>query len=460
MRRFYAILAVLVLVVAAPAVRVQRQPTNWSDYGGAPDNARHVALDQITKANLSQLGVAWSYPSRDTMSYVFNPVVVDNVVYVLARNNSLVALEATTGKELWIHEDLRGIAPRGHQLLGEQGPLRPPAAVPDEQLPAGDRCPHGQVDHDVRHGRRGQPPRRTAARSGDAGEGAVVESRARCSRTSSSSGRPPAKTTWRRRATPRLRRRHRQARVAVPHHAASRRVRLRHVAEGRLEIRRRRQHVGRAHRSTRSAASPTSRPGSPTYDFYGADRHGANLFGTSLLALDARTGKRLWHFQMVHHDLWDYDNTAAPQLTTITPQRQAAWTSSRRPARPASCMCSTASPASRSGRSRSGRVPQSDMPGEKAWPTQPIPTAPPPFARQSLTAADINPYILTPRQRDRVEEAHRQRAQRRPLHAALVPRHRLDSRRARRRQLGHHGGRSGRRHRLRPRASTSRRSTS
>ena len=64
--------------------------------------------------------------------------------------------------------------------------------------------------------------------------------------------------------------------------------------------------------------------GSPTYDFYGADRHGANLFGTSLLALDARTGKRLWHFQMVHHDLWDYDNTAAPQLTTITPQRQAA----------------------------------------------------------------------------------------------------------------------------------------
>ena len=57
--------------------------------------------------------------------------------------------------------------------------------------------------------------------------------------------------------------------------------------------------------------------GSPTYDYYGADRHGANLFGTSLVALDARTGKRLWHFQMVHHDLWDYDNCAAPQLTTI-----------------------------------------------------------------------------------------------------------------------------------------------
>ena len=56
---------------------------------------------------------------------------------------------------------------------------------------------------------------------------------------------------------------------------------------------------------------------SPTYDYYGADRIGANLFSDCLLALDARTGKRLWHFQMVHHDLWDYDPTAAPQLITV-----------------------------------------------------------------------------------------------------------------------------------------------
>jgi glucose dehydrogenase len=57
--------------------------------------------------------------------------------------------------------------------------------------------------------------------------------------------------------------------------------------------------------------------GSPTYDFYGADRQGANLFGTSIVALDARTGKRKWHFQLVHHDLWDMDPQRAPQLTTI-----------------------------------------------------------------------------------------------------------------------------------------------
>ena len=57
--------------------------------------------------------------------------------------------------------------------------------------------------------------------------------------------------------------------------------------------------------------------GSPTYDFYGADRKGSDLYGDCLLALDARTGKYLWHFQDVHHDLWDYDMTSAPQLTTI-----------------------------------------------------------------------------------------------------------------------------------------------
>ena len=57
--------------------------------------------------------------------------------------------------------------------------------------------------------------------------------------------------------------------------------------------------------------------GSPKYNFYGANRAGANLFGDCLLALDARTGKRLWHFQMVHHDIWDYDNPTGPKLLTI-----------------------------------------------------------------------------------------------------------------------------------------------
>src|SRR2546429_7318216 len=57
--------------------------------------------------------------------------------------------------------------------------------------------------------------------------------------------------------------------------------------------------------------------GSPSYDFYGADRKGQNLFGNSLVALDAATGKLLWYYQMVHHDLWDYDVPAPPNLVTV-----------------------------------------------------------------------------------------------------------------------------------------------
>src|SRR3954449_858659 len=85
----------------------------WSDYGGGPDSSHFVALDQINKSNVSQLQVAWVYPTGDDNAYLFNPIVVDNVMYVLARNSSLVALDATTGKEIWIHENLPGLSKRG-----------------------------------------------------------------------------------------------------------------------------------------------------------------------------------------------------------------------------------------------------------------------------------------------------------------------------------------------------------
>ena len=82
--------------------------------------------------------------------------------------------------------------------------------------------------------------------------------------------------------------------------------------------------------------------GSANYDFYGADRIGQNLFANCILALDARTGKRLWHFQTVHHDLWDFDNVSAPQLVTVKHNGRSKSTPSRTPARRASCMFSIA----------------------------------------------------------------------------------------------------------------------
>ena len=168
--------------------------------------------------------------------------------------------------------------------------------------------------------------------------------------------------------------------------------------------------------------------GSPTYDFYGADRVGSNLFGTSIVALDARTGRRLWHFQFVHHDLWDLDPSAAPQLTTIrhngrtrdvvvvgakTPwlyvfdrvTGEPIWPIEERP------------------------VPKSDMPGEQSWPTQPYPTNPPPHARQSFGVEDISPYLSGRRSRP-VQNATACREEPRPVHADQLLRHGAHSRRA------------------------------
>jgi len=102
---------VVCIVIAAHSAVPQNHKT-WTDNGGGPDNSHYSTLSQITRANVNQLSVAWSYPSNDNVSYVWNPLIVDNVVYVLARNNSLVALDAASGKEIWIHADLQGIAPR------------------------------------------------------------------------------------------------------------------------------------------------------------------------------------------------------------------------------------------------------------------------------------------------------------------------------------------------------------
>src|SRR5690606_5321821 len=146
--------------------------------------------------------------------------------------------------------------------------------------------------------------------------------------------------------------------------------------------------------------------GSPTYDYYGADRLGANLFGNCLVALNARTGKRLWHFQTVHHDLWDYDLTSAPQLITVDHDGkkidavavaaktgflyvfnrvtgEPLWPIEERP------------------------VPQSEMPNESTCPTQPFPTVVPPFNRQEVTIEDLNPYWSDEKREEMIERINK-----------------------------------------------------
>lgn len=136
--------------------------------------------------------------------------------------------------------------------------------------------------------------------------------------------------------------------------------------------------------------------GSAAFDFYGPDRKGADLFANCLLALDAKTGKRVWSYQLVHHDLWDRDLPAPPALVTL-----------RRHGKRIDAVAQV----TKSGHvfvfeRATGKplfpieerpVPKSDVPGEQAWPTQPFPLQPPPFTRQAVTSDMIT---------DRTPKAH------------------------------------------------------
>src|SRR5947208_13338339 len=126
----------------------------------------------------------------------------------------------------------------------------------------------------------------------------------------------------------------------------------------------------------------------PSDDHYGVHRPGDGLFGESLVCLDARTGKRVWHFQMVHHGLWDYDLPCAPNLIDIRvdgkPVKAVAQMSKQ-----GFCYVFDRLTGKPIWPIEEKPVPQSTVPGEKTSPTQPFPTKPAPFERQGVTENDV-----------------------------------------------------------------------
>src|SRR6187455_3820192 len=85
----------------------------WTHYGGSPDQSKYFNASEITKENVSQLKVAWVYPTMDELPNFFSPIIVDTIMYVMAKNSSMVAINALTGKEIWIHANLQGLTRRG-----------------------------------------------------------------------------------------------------------------------------------------------------------------------------------------------------------------------------------------------------------------------------------------------------------------------------------------------------------
>jgi len=386
----------------AIATATWAQSTPWSDYGGSADSAQYSPLRQIDRSNVRNLRVAWTYPTGDGARYLFNPVEAHGILYVLAKSNSIVALDAATGKELWIHENPHGpVTTRGiNYWERSDGSDRRLLFGASDYLTALDARTGAKISSfgtngsvDLRIGL-GRDPRKIAVQSLNPGrvfENLIILGSATNSEYESAPGDIRAFDV-------------RTGKLVWTFHT------IPHAGEFGYDTwpPEAWETVGGANAwadmSVDTARGIVYIPtASPKYNFYGANRKGANLFGDCLLALDARTGKRLWHFQMVHHDIWDYDNATAPKLLTITHNGRKVdivaqagktgflyvfnrvtgeplWPIVERP------------------------VPRSDMPGEDVWPTQPFPTAPPPFARQKFTADDLSPYITDPAERERWRE--------------------------------------------------------
>ena len=398
------IFACFLCSAAAGQETATRQYLTWRDYAGSADSAQYSGLRQIQRTNVNRLQVAWVYATGDGAKYAFNPIVIDEWMYVLGKGNSIVALNAGTGKEVWAYSpgpDTRIITNRGinyweskdrsdrRLLFASNHFLRAiDARTGKPVLSFGES---GSVDLKAGLGR--DP--RTLSLVQSTTPGRVFEDLLILgSATNQGYGSAPGdirafdvrsgKVVW--------------TFHTIPHPGefgyetwpedAWKSVGGANVW-GEMSL-----DAGRG-----ILYAPTA---SAKYNFYGADRLGANLFADCLLALDARTGKRLWHFQMVHHDIWDYDDATAPKLLTVRHEGKTidvvaqvskqgfVWVFDRETGKPLWPI-------------EERRVPASDMPGEKAWTSQPFPSKPPPFARQSFTVDDLSPF-LNPQDRARFRD--------------------------------------------------------
>jgi quinoprotein glucose dehydrogenase len=395
---------ILFLLSLTPLVSAQE----WRFYGGDPGGTRSSPLKQINRENVKNLNRAWTYHMGELeraghetdrhhiAPFESTPIVVDGVLYFSTPSNRVIALDAESGQEIWQFDPQAGRdGPR--KFFQHRG-----VAYWQSKTGGESRILYGTFDGrlialDAKTGK----PCREFGRHGTVLLRAGVADAYPGAEYSVTS--PPAiyqdlVITG----------------AAVPEYPSkgpSGEVRAFDVRSGRL--------VWTFHTIPRpgepgheswegdawkertgvnvwSIISLDANRGliflpvgSASYDFYGADRKGQDLFSNCLVALDAATGKLVWYYQMVHHDIWDYDMPAQPVLIAV-----------RRDGRdiPAIAQVTKMGFLFILDRLRGKPlfsveerpVSRSDVPGEVAWPTQPFPVKPPPLVRQSLSEGDIS----------------------------------------------------------------------
>ncbi|WP_064197089.1 MULTISPECIES: PQQ-binding-like beta-propeller repeat protein [Emticicia] len=367
---------------------------DWPEYLGGADRNHYSKLTQITPENVNQLKIAWTYTTPDSGQMQVNPIIVDGILYGVTASVQAFALDAATGKEIWRFGDplknwassSRGVSYWSNgiekRILYTVGPNLW-ALDAKNGKPIKSFGNEGKVDLHT-----GLPP--------------IAQNKFIISNT-------PGTVFEDLIVMP--------VRLSEGEDAAPGDIRAFDVKSGKLvwtfhtipyptefgyetfpKDAYKNEYTGAANNWAGMAVDrkrgiifvPT---GSAGYDFYGGNRKGKNLFANCLLALDARTGKRLWHFQTTHHDIWDRDLPAPPNLMTINQNGKKidvvaqvtkqgyVFVFDRVTGKPIFPV-------------KEVPVPKSSLLGELAWPTQPIPSKPAPFARQSntLTEKDISPY--------------------------------------------------------------------
>jgi glucose dehydrogenase len=416
MRRGAALLAVLIAGTLIAATPSGHQPPpespegEWRAYGRDPGGARFSPLTQLTPANVGRLQRAWTYrigemdrlpnisPDGEPPAFQATPLVVHGVMYVVTPSSRVIALDAETGTEKWQFDPQADLPTRGyHQLRGAaywEGTA--PEGMPRRRVLYGTLhgelmcldAEHGRLCPDFRAAgrvslRTGERERWPSALYAMTSPPAIYRDLAIVgTRIQESPAEGPAGVVrafdvrsgvevWAFRGIPR------------PGEPGS------ETWEGESWRDRSGVNVWTIMSVDEERGLVFLPFGAPAYDFYGGDRPGQNLFASALVALDAATGKRIWHYQMVHHDIWDYDLPAQPVLATIQHEGRSrdvvvqvtkmglVFVLDRETGTPIFAV-------------EDRRVPPSTVPGEVAWPTQPFPTRPPPLVRHSITREDLS----------------------------------------------------------------------
>lgn len=377
--------------------------TEWRTYAGSKDGNRYSANDELTPANVRQLKVAWTFSSHDKDSAnrsqnQCNPIIVDGIMYASTPKLKLFALDAASGVQKWMFD------PATQDTSKKSDPLAYYKVCRGVLYWADDNGNNKRIFYSV-----GSKTFAINAETGepikDFGKGGYLDLTKDLGRDTKSfvSGTTPGVI-------------YKDVlivgtRVDESEDAAPGHVRAYGVLTGRLKwIFHTIPHPGEKNYETWPDKDAWQRLGGANNwagmaldekrgivyipigsiggDFYGANRKGANLYANSLVALDAATGKYIWHYQVVHHDLWDRDLAANPNLVTITQNGKKIDAVAQITKHGFIFMFDrvTGKPIFPIDEKS---VPQNALPGEDVWPTQPIPSLPQPFARQQFGEEDV-----------------------------------------------------------------------